>query len=102
MDQRFEGTPQAEIKVEGRKLVRSRVTNDWGSQLVWEISRNGEVIESTSARADAEYTPSLSTPGQYEVVLRMFKYEGYAKDAAGNFTASKFVDVSNKVAYVVG
>ncbi len=38
MDQRFEGTPQAEIRVEGRKLTRGDVSHDWGSQLVWEVS----------------------------------------------------------------
>ena len=44
MDQRFEGTPQAEIRLEGRKLVRGDVANDWGSQLLWEIRRNGQVV----------------------------------------------------------
>ena len=36
-----------------------------------------------------------------EVVLQMFKYDGYAKDKDGNFTQSKFVEVSNKVAYAI-
>jgi hypothetical protein len=31
----------------------------------------------------------------------MFKYEGYAKDPAGNFTKSKMIEVSNKVGYTV-
>ena len=30
------------------------------------------------------------------------KYEGYAKDPAGNFAKSKLVEVSNKVSYTVG
>ena len=101
MDQRFEGTPQAEIRLDGRRLSRSRVTNDWGSQLVWEIRRNGQVISQTPARTSSEYTHEDNTPGQYEAVLKMFKYEGYAKDAAGEFTQSKFVEVSNKIAYTV-
>ena len=42
-----------------------------------------------------------TAPGQYEAVLQMFKYEGYAKDAAGNFTKSKLIEVSNKVGYTV-
>mgnify|MGYP003349623757 CR=1 FL=1 len=102
MDQKFEGTPQAEIKLEGRKLTRSDLTNDWGSQLLWEVRRNGQVVAQVPARANASYEHPDTTPGQYEVVLQMFKYENYAKDAAGQFTQSKFVEVSNKVGYVVG
>ena len=42
-----------------------------------------------------------STQHSREVALQMFKYEGYAKDPAGSFTKSKFVEVSNKVGYTV-
>ena len=41
------------------------------------------------------------TPHSREVVLQMFKYDGYAKDKDGNFTQSKFVEVSNKVGYTI-
>jgi hypothetical protein len=102
MDQKFEGTPQAEIKLEGRKLTRTDLTNDWGSQLQWEVRRNGQVVAQVPARANASYEHPDTTPGQYEVVLQMFKYDGYAKDKDGQFTQSKFVEVSNKVAYTVG
>ena len=102
MDQRFEGQPKAEIRVEGRKLFRSTVTNDWGSQLVWEIRRNGAVVAAESARLSDTFEVADQTPGQYECVLRMFQYEGYEKDPAGNYTKSKFVDVSNTVAYTIG
>ena len=54
------------------------------------------------ARANNSYEHADTTPGQYEAVLQMFKYEGYAKDPAGNFTKSKLVEVSNKVSYTVG
>jgi hypothetical protein len=101
MDQQFEGEPKVEIRLEGRKLLRGDVANDWGSQLVWEIRRNGEVVASVPARANPSYVHPDTTPGQYEVVLQMFKYEGYAKDPAGTFTKSKFVEVSNKVGYTV-
>ena len=102
MDQKFEGTPQAEIKLDGRKLTRGDVANDWGSQLVWEVRRNGQVVAQVPARANADYQHPDTTPGQYEVVLQMFKYDGYAKDKDGNFTQSKFVEVSNRVSYTVG
>ena len=102
MEQQFEGTPQAEIRLEGRKMVRGDVANDWGSQLLWEIRRNGQVVATVPARANNSYEHADTTPGQYEVVLQMFKYEGYAKDPAGNFTKSKLVEVSNKVSYTVG
>ena len=101
MDQRFEGTPQAEIRVEGRKLTRGDVSHDWGSQLVWEVRRNRQVVAQVPARANAAYEHPDTTPGQYEVALQMFKYDGYAKDKDGNFTVSKFFEVSNKVAYAI-
>ena len=97
MVQQVEGTRQAEIWVAGRKLTRGDVKHDWGSQLVWEVRRNGQVL----ARANADYKHPDTTPGQYEVNLQMFKYHGYAKDKDGNFTLSKFVKVSNKVSYTV-
>lgn len=101
MDQRFEGTPQAELRLDGRKVQRGIVTNDWGSQLVWEVRHNGQVVALVSARAANEYEHPSQATGQYEVVLRMFQYEGYEKDKDGNFTKSKFVDVSNKVSYAI-
>ncbi len=101
MDQRFEGTPQAEIRVAGRKLTRGEVSHDWGSQLVWEVRRNGQVVAQVPARANADDQHPDSTPGQYEVVRQMFQYDGYAKDKDGHFTQSKFVEVSNKVGYTV-
>ncbi len=102
MDQRFEGTPKAEIKVEGRKVVRTDVTNDWGSHLVWEIRRNGTVVATAPARVSNVYEITDPTPGQYEIVLQMFQYEGYEKDKDGKYTKSKFVEVSNKVTCTVG
>jgi hypothetical protein len=101
MDQRFEGLPKAEIRADGRRLFRTAVANDWGSQLVWQVRRNGDVIATVPARLTDSYELSDPTPGQYDVVLQMFQYEGYAKDAAGRFTQSKFVDVSNKVTVTI-
>jgi hypothetical protein len=102
MDQRFEGTPQAEIRLEGRKVIRGDVANDWGSQLVWEVRRNGQVVATVPARASDSYQIEDATPGQYEVVLQMFKYDGYDKDKDGKFAKSKFIDVSNKVTCAMG
>lgn len=101
MDQRFEGTPKAEIRLDGQKLIRSGVTNDWGSRLVWQILRNGESVAMVSARADDTYEYTDKTPGKYEAVLQMFLYEGYEKDKDGKYTKSKFVDVSNKLSWTV-
>ncbi len=97
MDQRFEGAPKATLRVEGRTVIRSSVTNDWGSQLLWQVRQNGTTIASANARTSESYQLANVAPGQYEVVLQMFKYEGYAKDASGKFTVSKFVDVSDPV-----
>ena len=102
MDQRFEGLPKAEIRLDGRKLFRTVVVNDWGSQLVWDVRRNGDVVATVPARLTDTYEITDPTPGQYDVVLQMFQYEGYEKDPTGKFTKSKFVDVSNKVTVTIG
>ena len=35
----------------------------------------------------------------HEIVLQLFKYVNYTKNAQGEYTDSKFVDVSNVVSY---
>ena len=77
------------------------MTNDWGLRLQWEVRRDGKVIATPPARADVSYSHPDATPGTYEIVLQMWKYVDYRKDPKGEFTASKFVDVSNKVSYKV-
>ena len=101
MDQRFEGTPKAELRVEGQTVLRTAVVNDWGSQLLWEVRRYGQVVSTANARlSDSLPLPELN-PGQYEVVLQMWKYDGYEKKPDGEFTKSKFVEVSNKVVVTI-
>jgi len=101
MDQKFEGEPKAEIRLEGRKAIRSGVTYDWGSRLQWQVSRNGEVIATPPARAELSYEHPDTTPGKYEIVLQMWKYVNYKKDKEGEFTESEFVDISNQVSYTI-
>jgi hypothetical protein len=101
MDQRFEGTPSTEIRVEGRTVFRGHVANDWGSQLVWEVRRNGQMVSQSNARLSDSFSLAETTPGQYEVLLQMFKYEGYEKTPDGQYTKSKFVEVSNKVTLTI-
>jgi hypothetical protein len=96
MDQVFEGTPKAEIRLEGRKVIRSEVTNDWASRLQWKISRDGKVLATPPARADLAYEHADQTPGTYEVVLEMWKYETFKVKDHG-----KFIEISNKVTYTV-
>jgi hypothetical protein len=102
MDQKFEGIPKTTIRLEGRKVIRSEVTNDWGSRLQWQISRDGKVVATAPARADAAYEHADATPGTYEVILQIWKYTDYRKKKDGEFINSKFVDISNKVTYTVG
>lgn len=99
MDQKFEGTPQAELRVEGRKVIRTDVVNDWGLRLQWKITRDGKVVETPSARASEIYEPT--EPGKYEVVLQMWKYVSYKKNAQREFVDSKYVDVSNVVSFTI-
>jgi hypothetical protein len=101
MEQRFEGTPVATIRLEGRRLIRSDVSNDWGLRLQWEIKRNGQVVATINARPDLAYEHPDTAPGEYEVVLQMWHYVNYAKNPQGEFTASRFVPVSNRVTYTI-
>lgn len=101
MEQKFAGTPKAELRLNGRQVTRTVVVNDWGLMLRWVISRDGKVVATAPARADASYEHPDTTPGKYTIVLQSWKYVNYAKDAAGEFTASKFVDISNVVNYTI-
>lgn len=101
MDQKFDGTPQAELRLEGRKVTRTDVTNDWGLRLQWKVTRDGKVIATPSARAETTYELAETTPGKYEIVLQMWKYVSYRKDAKGEYVDSKYVDVSNTVSLTI-
>jgi hypothetical protein len=101
MDQKFEGTPAADVRLEGRKVIRGEITNDWASKLQWEIRRDGNVVATVPARMATEYTHPDETPGEYKIVLQMFKYVNYKKDGQGNYTESKFIDISAPVTYKI-
>lgn len=101
MEQRFEGNPQAVIRLEGRRVIRGDVTNDWGLRLQWEVRKNGQVIATPAARAETSYEHPDTTPGRYEIVLQMWKYVDYRKNPQGEFVNSRFIDVSNKVTYTI-
>jgi hypothetical protein len=101
MEQKYEGAPKAEIKLDGRRVTRGEVTHDWGLLLQWVVSRDGKVVAQVNARTEPSYEHLDKTPGNYEIVLQMWKYVNYAKDVKGEFTQSKFVDVSNKVTYKI-
>lgn len=101
MEQKFETPPTAEIRLEGRKVVRSDVVNDWGLLLQWEIRRDGKVLAVKPARADVSYEHPDTAPGKYEIVLQTWKYVDYKKTPAGEFVNSKFIEISNKVSYVI-
>ena len=96
MDQVFEGTPKAEIRLEGRRVIRGDVVNDWGSRLQWVVFRDGKEVATAPARAAHSYEHPDTTPGAYEVVLEMWKYEGFKAKEHG-----QFVEVSNKVRYII-
>jgi hypothetical protein len=101
MEQKFEGTPSASIHLDGLRVVRSAVANDWGSRLQWQVKRNGAVVATVPARTDTAYQHADDTPGSYEVVLQMWKYVDYRKDGSGEFVNSRYIDISNKVTYTI-
>lgn len=101
MEQKFEGTPHAEIALDGRRVSRSLVTNDWGLRLQWVVKKDGKEIAAVNARAEPTYEHADNTPGKYEVVLQMWKYVNYKKNPQGEFTDSKYIDISNVVSYQI-
>ena len=101
MDQKLEGTPKASLRLDGRKVTRSDVSNDWGTRLQWRVSRDGKEVAAVTAGIDPAFEHAAKTPGKYEIVLQQFQYVSYAKDKDGKFTASKYVDISEPVSYTV-
>jgi hypothetical protein len=101
MEQRYDGTPLAAIRLEGRRIIRNDVSNDWGLRLQWEIKRNGQVVATPNARPDMSYELVDTAPGNYEIVLQMWRYVSYAKNPQGEFTASRFIDISNRVTITI-
>ncbi|MFP6767931.1 MAG: hypothetical protein VB859_07165 [Planctomycetaceae bacterium] len=101
MDQKFEGTPKSAIRLDGRKVSRGEISNDWGLRLQWKVSRNGKVLATPAARAQASYEHPDKSPGKYEIVLQMWKYVNYRKNKQREFIDSKFIDISNTVAYTI-
>ena len=47
------------------------------------------------------YEHQDKTPGQYEIVLQMWKYVNYKKNKKGEFTESKYINISNKIAFKI-
>ncbi len=101
MEQKYEGTPRAELTLNNRRVSRTDITNDWGVLVRWCVYRDGKLVGTAPARADSDYEHSEATPGKYEIVLQMWKYVDYKKGADGEFTNSKFIEISNKVAYKI-
>jgi len=101
MDQKFEGTPKSAIRLDGRKVSRGEITNDWGLRLQWKVSHTGKVVATPAARAQASYEHPDKLPGKYEIVLQMWKYVNYRKNKQREFIDSKFIDISNTVAYTI-
>lgn len=96
MDQAFQGTPRAEIRLEGRKAVRGEVTGDWATRLQWKVTHDGKVVATPPARAELAYEHPSVAPGVYEIVLETWKYEGFKNGPLG-----RFIEISNKVSYKV-
>ncbi|MFO0801888.1 MAG: hypothetical protein U0791_02020 [Gemmataceae bacterium] len=101
MEQKFDGTPKADVRLDGRRVTRGEVKNDWGLMLRWLVTKDGKEVAAVPARAETSYEHPDKTPGKYEIVLQSWKYVNYAKDAKGEFTVSKFVAISNVVKYTI-
>ncbi len=101
MEQKFDGSPRATLRLEGRRVHRSDVTGDWGLRLQWLVKKNGQVVASVPARAETSYEHPDTSAGTYEIVLQMWHYVDYRKQPNGDFINSRYVDVSDKVTYTI-
>ena len=105
MEQVSEGSPKAVLELNGTTVTRSEIADDWGSRMQWKVMRDGKQaanVTSPGEPLEKTYEHPDKTPGKYEVVLQMFKYVNYKKDkAGGEYVDSKYVDISNVVAYTV-
>jgi hypothetical protein len=103
MEQKFDGPPpQAEIRLDGTRVVRTDVKGDWGLLLRWYISKEGKQVVAPNARVAYDFDLASLEPGAYEIVLQMWHYKDYRKDpTTREFVNSKFIEVSNKLAYTV-
>jgi hypothetical protein len=101
MEQKFEGIPKSEIRVDGASLIRTEVVNDWGSLLQWVITQNGKQVAAYNARPGLSIKHDLKSPGDYEAQLHIWKYVDYKKTPQGEFINSKFIEISNKVKFTV-
>jgi hypothetical protein len=99
MEQKYEGNPRAELKLNGRRVTRTEVVNDWGLMLRWCVYRDGKLVATAHARSNSTFESPETASGHYEIVLQTWKYVDYKKGADGEFTNSKFIDISNKVDY---
>jgi len=101
MDQKLEGKPNAILRLDGRKVTRTDVSNDWGTRLQWRVMRDGKEVATVTAGLDLSFEHPEAGPGKYEVVLQQFHYLNYKKGADGKFIDSKYVDISEAVSYTV-
>ena len=65
------------------------------------VRRNGQVVATVNARADLTYEHADTAPGEYTVVLQMWRYVNYRKNPQGEFIDSRFIDISNRVTYTI-
>lgn len=86
--------PAAQIKLEGKTLIRSHIADDFGNRVHWKILRDGVEIATPEARSGASLPLDETTPGFYEVVLETWKHEGYQAKALG-----KYIEISNKLSF---
>jgi len=101
MDQKLEGKPKASLQLDGRKVTRTEVTDNWGTRLQWKVSRDGKEVATPFAGVELVYEHPETAPGKYEIVLQQFHYLNYKKDKDGKFTESKYVDISEPVSYTI-
>lgn len=79
MDQKLEGTPSVEIKLEGRTVVRSEIQNNWGTRLQWRLFKEGKEIATGPVGPETAFDLPDLQQGSYQVVVQQFHYLNYKR-----------------------
>jgi hypothetical protein len=110
-----EAVPAATVKLEGRTVTRTKVTDDPGTRLVWRVAKEyvdektrkaAKSEEEVDARATTTYTHADTGPGKYTITLEIFSTLKAGRNKDGYHTAndprtSKLVPIAPAVSYVI-
>ena len=93
MEQKFDGTPKAELRLNGRKVTRSTVMNDWGMQLRFVVKKDGKEVARLTVPAEWDSPEAVALVGSepaWWIELETAKEKAGAVPARPNHGTSCF------------